>query len=73
MLGISISGLNDHNVRGAIIEKLKTGCKVKILILDRNSKFVKARANEEIRGTGRWKTWRDWIKELIEYDDLHQR
>jgi hypothetical protein len=73
MLGITMRDLQAHAIRTAIERKLRSGCKIKLLLLDRNSKFVKKRANDEIQGTGRWKTWRDWRRELIEFDDLHQR
>lgn len=73
MLGITMRDLQAHDVRTAMEKKLRSGCKIKILLLDRNSKFVKERANDEIRGTKRWRNWRSWRRELIEFDDLHQR
>jgi hypothetical protein len=66
LLGITIRGLNDHHVRNAIIQKLRAGCKAKILLLDRDSKFVSRRATEEKR------QYDEWRRELIHYDDLHQ-
>lgn len=66
MLGITIRALNLHTVRRAIIEKLEENCRVKILLIDRNSEFAKKRAMQENR------EFDDWSKELIHYDDLHQ-
>ena len=73
MLGITMRDLQAHDVRTAIHKKLTSRCRIKILILDRDSKFVRQRADDEIRGTKRWKTWRSWRKELIQFDDLHQQ
>lgn len=73
MLGITMRDLQAHDIRTAMERKLKAGCKIKILLLDRNSKFVKERAADEIKGTGRWTSWKNWRRELIEFDDLHQR
>jgi uncharacterized protein DUF4062 len=73
MLGITMRDLQAHDVRTAMEKKLKAGCKIKILLLDRNSKFLKVRANDEIRGTKRWRNWQSWKREVVEFNDLHQR
>lgn len=73
MLGITMRDLQAHDIRTAMERKLKSGCKIKILLLDRNSRFVKERATDEIKGTGRWKSWESWRRELIKFDELHQR
>lgn len=73
MLGISMRDLQAHDVRSVMEERLKSGCEIKILLLDRNSRFVKVRANDEIRGTNRWRNWYSWRRELIKFDDLHQQ
>lgn len=72
MFGITLRDVQSHNIRNAIEAKLQAGCKVKLLLLDRNSKFVEQRANEEIEVTGKWKTWHDWRNELIAFADLHE-
>jgi hypothetical protein len=73
MLGITMRDLQSHEARSAIERKLNSGCNVKLMLLHRNSRFVKERANDEIRGTHKWRTWTSWRTELIEFDELHQR
>jgi hypothetical protein len=65
--------LRHYQIRTAMEKKLQAGCRIRILLLDRNSKFVKERADNEIKGTQRWKSWKSWKEELIKFSDLHQR
>jgi hypothetical protein len=55
LLGIILSDFNNRSIQNALEEKLKAGCKVKMLLLSPSSQFVEIRAREENRDPDEWK------------------
>ena len=73
ILGIIAAGLNDPGMEQIIEQKLKDGCRFKILCLDPESRFVRERAAEEGRRHAEMRRdilsniqgWKDFVEDRV--------
>lgn len=66
LLGIIMTNFNNRALQNSLEEKLKLGCKARMLLLSPNSKFVEQRAKEENRDS------QEWRDELVAVNKSHR-